>query len=85
MLADDARVRGQYTDVDKKNVIEDRQPQPRCIHHTINAIGGVVTAVARTDATVPSVDEYESECDGQDPIQSRQREYGSGDGEEPFP
>jgi hypothetical protein len=73
------------TDINAKNVIRGLQPPAIGCHHTANANRGVVTAEARIETAVPCVDEYEGECDGQDPMQRRQAEHESGDSEEPFP
>ena len=88
------RARGVYTvlyctDVDEENIIEHRQPSS-CRHtESIQAMEKAndrfVAAIACSDTVVHHVDGYKGEDDGKDPIQSRQREHKSCNGEEPFP
>ena len=96
MLADDVRARGlcavlYCTDIDEENIV--KHPQQSCGRYTdrgqlfYKAKGSVVVehAGARPDTVVQQFEVSKCEDDGKDLIQGRQREHGSGEGEEPLP
>jgi hypothetical protein len=98
MLVDDVRARGSAlhwslygTDIDEEKVVKQRQQG--CRRYTdsrqliYKAKGSVVVvqAGAHSDAVGQQVCVSKCEGDGKDPIQSRKREHGSGEGKEPFP